>query len=99
MLALDPLSEHHAGPTSQAGALRPVDSPITALRVRAIADANALRALARAALRDGMPRGEARAATSRAAARAVLAHARRLSVILEKGDRPWTRGLRRNTAA
>lgn len=99
MLVLSPHLEQGDDPRPQVGV--PLDSvgPRAALRRRAIADANALRALAWAALRDGMPRAQVRAATSRASARAVIAHARRLSVILEKGDRPWTRGLRRYAVA
>lgn len=96
MLAPDPHSEQQVVPSSAASHPRTSDSPNVALRARAIADANALRRLAWVALRDGMPRAEARAATSRAAARAVIAHARRLTIILEKYDRPWTRGLRRS---
>ena len=95
----NPLSEQNVDPSSAARALLLTDSPAVALRRRAVADANALRALAWVALRDGMPRAETRAASSRAAARAVIAHARRLSAILQKGDRPWTLGLRRLAVA
>lgn len=76
-----------------------LDSPVAALRARAIADANRLRALAFVALRDGMPNGTRRAANARASARAVLKHARRLSAIVAKADRPWTRGLVRRIEA
>ena len=71
----------------------------TGIRGRAVADANQLRALACAALRDGAPHGARRAATARASARAVLAHAKRLSAIIAKSDRHWTRGLQRYAVA
>ncbi|MER2267252.1 hypothetical protein [Methylobacterium oxalidis] len=51
---------------------------LPAALVRAVADANRLRALARVALRDGAPMPELRAFNARAAARRVLAHARTL---------------------
>jgi hypothetical protein len=52
---------------------------IAAIRVKAIAEARHLRALAFVALRDGMPHAETRAANARAAARSVLGFARRLT--------------------
>ncbi|MBY0298344.1 MAG: hypothetical protein K2X71_20295 [Methylobacterium sp.] len=52
---------------------------IAAVRVKAVAEARHLRALAVIALRDGMPHAETRAANARAAARSVLGFARRLT--------------------
>ncbi|AWN40117.1 hypothetical protein DK389_05645 [Methylobacterium durans] len=56
-------------------------SPVALMRARAVADANCLRALARAALRDGAPKPQLRAGNARAAAHRVLAHARCMSVL------------------
>lgn len=95
MDASDPVSGRTLDPAGEAPASPGAGSPSAQLRARAVHDVRHLRALAFAALRDGMPRGEVRAATARASARAVIAHARRLCSILEKYDRPWTRGLRR----
>ncbi len=52
---------------------------IAAVRAKARAEAQLLRALAFVALRDGMPHAETRAANARAAARSVLGFARRLT--------------------
>ncbi|WP_407519943.1 hypothetical protein [Methylobacterium oryzisoli] len=52
---------------------------IAAVRAKARAEAQHLRALAFVALRDGMPHAESRAANARAAARSVLGFARRLT--------------------
>ncbi|GJD51554.1 hypothetical protein OPKNFCMD_4309 [Methylobacterium crusticola] len=54
-------------------------SEIAKLRVRAIANARQLKALAFVALRDGMPKAELRASNARAAARSVLGFARRIT--------------------
>ena len=99
MIVVDRHSGQAADLSCSSRTSRSPDSPPVALRARAIADANALRALAWAALRDGSPKAELRAAAARSSARAVIVHARRLSAILAKYDRPWTRGLRRYPVA
>ena len=63
--------------------------PLAVVRARGAEDARRLLALARIASRDGLPHAQERARNGRKAARAVIAHARRLTTIMAKGDRDW----------
>ncbi|WP_050783308.1 hypothetical protein [Methylobacterium nodulans] len=68
----------HSPPGDHLAVLRTAEE-IAALRARAIADANQLRALAFVALRDGMPMAELRSSNARSAARSILKSVRQLS--------------------